>query len=90
MGRLQSKNSWLNNICRVLTVLVVLVYQPAQDEAEREEFFRLKKVQAKKAKDKAIKKAAALAKGIELDAGDPGGSGMGGMVAQQADEDLLF
>ena len=58
-----------------------------QDEAEREEFFRLKKVQAKKAKDKALKEEALAALGVELD-GDV--VAMGGMVAQQADDDLLF
>jgi len=57
------------------------------DEAEREEFFRLKKVQAKKAKDKASKEAALAALGVELD-GDI--VAMGGMVAQEADDDLLF
>jgi len=57
------------------------------DEAEREEFFRLKKVQAKKAKDKALKEEALAALGVELD-GDV--VAMGGMVAQQADDDLLF
>ena len=60
-----------------------------QDEAEREEFFRLKKVQAKKAKDKQAKKEALEALGLDADGGDAAVA-MGGVVAQEADEDLLF
>jgi len=59
------------------------------DEREREEFYRLKKIQEKKkiAKDKVEKKKAELkAQGLLID----GGGGGGNMLEDDRDEDLLF
>lgn len=59
------------------------------DESEREEFFRLKKVQAKKAKVKAEKEAALEAK--ELGAGGDDGSAMlGGTRLTNTHDNSIF
>jgi len=61
------------------------------DELEREEFFRLKKVQAKKKKDVAAKEAEErerLDGGSALDLS--GGGGGGNMLEADHDDDLLF
>ena len=66
------------------------------DELEREEFFRLKKVQAKKKKDimaneeqakAAIARISAAGMGGDVDGG--GGDG-GNLLEPERDEDLLF
>ena len=59
------------------------------DEMDREEFFRLKKVQDKKARDMAIKEAEEAAAGVQS-----GGGGGGPDLLEQTtgggDDDLLF
>lgn len=60
------------------------------DELEREEFFRLKKVQDKKKKMRAIKEAeAAERKALGLD-GDDGDDNPNDIFEEEHDEDLLF
>ena len=57
------------------------------DESEREEFYRLKKVQEKKKKDRAItdaRKAEAKAAGIAAEEAAPN------LLEDERDEDLLF
>lgn len=53
------------------------------DEREREEFYRLKKVQAKKKKDKAVNEIRQKESGMEVDAPR-------NLVEDEHDEDLLF
>jgi V-type H+-transporting ATPase subunit D len=59
------------------------------DEREREEFYRLKKIQEKKKIARAKKEAALAAKGVKLldDADQPQGSNA---LAEGEDEDILF
>ncbi|PAA69830.1 hypothetical protein BOX15_Mlig005139g3 [Macrostomum lignano] len=54
------------------------------DEREREEFYRLKKVQEKKKRDRAKKEAEAKAKGADLL------DGPGSLLEKEVDQDLLF
>jgi len=56
------------------------------DEMEREEFYRLKKIQEKKKQNKAKKEKEMEQRGIEADAAEHAPS----MLADEADEDLLF
>lgn len=72
------------------------------DELEREEFFRLKKVQAKKKKDMAATEADAKAKLAKVGVAGSGGGGGGGggmfggggdsgnLLEPERDDDLLF
>ena len=61
------------------------------DELEREEFFRLKKVQAKKKKDiEAGEKAAKLALERISEGGHGGDEDRGNLLEPERDEDLLF
>lgn len=63
------------------------------DESEREEFFRLKKIQAKKKKIREEKIAAELARGIKLNldqSGEADGAGKESQLLQTKDEEVLF
>ena len=63
------------------------------DEMEREEFFRLKKIQAKKAKMRDEKQAEAEARGQRLNlaaTGEEDGTMDSVLVGGERDEDLLF
>ena len=63
------------------------------DEMEREEFFRLKKIQAKKAKMRDEKQAEAEARGQRLNlaaTGEEDGAMDSVLVGGERDEDLLF
>jgi len=56
------------------------------DEMEREEFYRLKKIQEKKKKNRKEKEDAMVLRGIEADSSEQAPS----MLAEETDEDLLF
>ena len=58
------------------------------DEMDREEFFRLKKVQDKKARDMAIKEAEEAAAGVQ--SGGGGGPDLLEQTTGGGDDDLLF
>ncbi|KAM0752656.1 hypothetical protein T439DRAFT_323272 [Meredithblackwellia eburnea MCA 4105] len=62
------------------------------DEMDREEFFRLKKVQSKKKRDNAIKEAEAAAKAASEGggAGDAAAAGAGQGLLNEKDEDVIF
>jgi len=63
------------------------------DEAEREEFFRLKKIQAKKKKMREEKAAIAEAKGLKLDfdrTGEQDGAGKESDLVDSKEPDMLF
>mmetsp|Transcript_103464 Transcript_103464/g.144129 ORF Transcript_103464/g.144129 Transcript_103464/m.144129 type:complete len:255 (-) Transcript_103464:66-830(-) len=61
------------------------------DESEREEFFRLKKIQAKKKKIRDEKAAILEAKGLALEAsGEADGAGKESHLVDEKDPDVLF
>jgi len=63
------------------------------DESEREEFFRLKKIQAKKKKMKEEKEALQEARGLKINADASGaldGTGKESSLVEDKDPDLLF
>lgn len=59
------------------------------DEADREDFFRLKKVQAKKKERKALAEAENLKRNQEMGFGPEDGSG-GMDLLSEKDEDVIF
>ena len=77
----------LDNVVRPRLEATIDYIKGELDELEREEFFRLKKVQAKKKRDAAVKAAAEAAAG----AAEGGGGGRSVMSAVGAvDEEVVF
>ena len=80
----------LDNVVRPRLEATIAYIKGELDELEREEFFRLKKVQAKKKRDAAAKAEAAEVVGAHRTSGGAGEKSVSALLGVEADADVVF
>ena len=82
----------LDNVVRPRLEATIAYIKGELDELEREEFFRLKKVQAKKKRDAAVKAAAQRQEvaATQRTGGGVGEKSMSALLGVEADADVVF